>query len=384
MAEDSWAVVDGQPLHCFKGQADYCCQAKESGSKLCGWENNCIKIDKNGQPVAGQTVCPTGRKFVTYARGGPPGFCDKGKDTWLPFCCDEQINTQSCHWIGSGGAPKFCDDASSCRSSEINLGPAYEGGGQDCEYESPGSSLGSGFPVLVERSLCCNANDLSFTTNNLPVPLDYLFPQVPPATDEQKWNIAIDSTMGGQEAPNPSRDENDNSFGWYIMSGPSDEITSLDKRDGSHWEVYGCDNKMHEERQTAKMVCTDESANSNCDVIRTGHGVAETIVEMPPHCGPGKYAVAVSLEPALDQNLPPNLLKRGLKSSVVYDFTFDYDFTPLQRRATSKVQIRKWREVQDFVAPALYCRTRLLSEMARRTSIVRDRSTFSPQYSVYL
>jgi chitinase len=339
VAQDSWAVIDGQPAHCFTGKADYCCKAVESGAGVCGWVNTCVNIDKNGQPVQ-SNVCPTGRKFVTYARAGPPGWCDAGKNTWLPFCCDEQVNTQSCHWVGSGGGPHFCDDAKSCKGGEINLGSEPEGGGEDCEFQSAGSSIGSGFPVLVERSLCCSANDLSFTTNTLPVPLNYLFPKPGPSSDKQKWNIELDSTMGGQEAPNPSSDENDNSFGWHIMSGPSDEITSLVKRDGSHWEVYGCDTEKHEGRQTAKMVCTDESEDSNCNVIRSGRGVAETVVEMPSRCGPGKYAMAVSLEPSESQDMPTHLRKRGLKNPVVYDFTFDYDFTPLQRRADSKVLLR--------------------------------------------
>ena len=53
-----------------------------------------------------------------------------------------------------------------------------------------------------------------------------------------------------------------------------------------------------------------------------------TILEMPTGCGPGKYAVVKSMEPAKDQTLPHHLMKRDLSfKPVVYDLAFDYDFT---------------------------------------------------------
>jgi chitinase len=114
----------------------------------------------------------------------------------------------------------------------------------------------------------------------------------------------------------------------------------MDKRDGSHWDVYDCEH-IGTNRQTAKAVCIDESEDSKCGIIFTGRGVAETVVEMPAGCGAGKYAMAVSLEPAANQTLPHRLVKRGLKNPVVHDFTFDYDFTPLQRRQSeSNVLLR--------------------------------------------
>lgn len=90
-----------------------------------------------------------------------------------------------------------------------------------------------------------------------------------------------------------------------------------------------------------KAICTDRSTSSNCEDIYLGdHGVAGTIVEMPPHCGPGKYAIAVSLKPAASQERPSYLVKRGLESETVYDFTFDYDYSPVTKRANADVLVR--------------------------------------------
>jgi chitinase len=143
------------------------------------------------------------------------------------------------------------------------------------------------------------------------------------------------------------------------MSGPQSELSTFDKRDGSHWELYDCPTEKHEGRQTVKAVCTDTSPNSNCGDIYLGVGVAETIVELPEECGAGHYAMAVSLEPAANKTLPSDLrhrlMSRGVFSPTVYDFTFDFDFSPLQRRGNSNVLVRidyssvggYWRKIVD-------------------------------------
>jgi chitinase len=143
--------------------------------------------------------------------------------------------------------------------------------------------------------------------------------------------------MGGQRTGS-SNNPNDNSFGFYIMSGPEDEITTFAKRDGSHWELFDCENL--EKRQTVKAVCTNTTVDNNCGIIFEG-GVPGTVVEMPPDCGPGKYAVAVSLEPSqAHPRLRKKLEKRGLHAAPVYDFTFDYDYSPIHARADSQVLLR--------------------------------------------
>jgi chitinase len=126
-----------------------------------------------------------------------------------------------------------------------------------------------------------------------------------------------------------------------MTPGPEEEITSVSKRDGSHWEIFDCDHHAGEKRQTVKMVCTDSSEESNCNTIFKG-GVQHTVVDMPSNCGPGRYAVAVSLEPSVDhEHLKKHLVKRGLDAAPVYDFTFDYDFGVFEKRADqSKVLLR--------------------------------------------
>jgi hypothetical protein len=61
---------------------------------------------------------------------------------------------------------------------------------------------------------------------------------------------------------------------------------------------------------------------------------------MPSHCGPGKYAIAVSLKLSSSQEKPPYLQKRGFKDSAVYDFTFDYDYSPVTKRSNSDILMR--------------------------------------------
>ncbi|KAK2051177.1 hypothetical protein LY76DRAFT_418015 [Colletotrichum caudatum] len=162
-----------------------------------------------------------------------------------------------------------------------------------------------------------------------------MFPHPGPDTDKQEWDTKLDPTMGGADStPEESTNADKNSFGWYIMSGPQDEPTSLEKRDGSPWELFDCEpGARHEGRQTVRAVCTDNSDGSNCGLIHKGHGVAETVVEMPPECGPGRYAMAVSLEPSQNQTLPRHLVKRELDGAMIHDLTFDYDFSPLRKRA---------------------------------------------------
>jgi chitinase len=185
-----------------------------------------------------------------------------------------------------------------------------------------------------------------------------LFPTPGPDSDKQRLDLEIDRTIGGRKEASNDDSPDANAFGFHIMSGgsfkyfsfwvvltifigPPKELTSLSKRDGSHWQLFGCDPAKGELRQTVKAICTDGSETSNCGEIFEG-GVPATIVEMPGHCGPGKYAVAVDLQPSEShQHLHNYLHKRGLDHSHVYDFTFDYDYSPIEKRgAASNVLLR--------------------------------------------
>lgn len=137
-----------------------------------------------------------------------------------------------------------------------------------------------------------------------------------------------------EDDDNPS----DSAFQFVVLTSPEELQVSLDKRDGSHWEVFGCKDAVSEGEHTVQMVCTDFSENSNCYKISLGHGVPGTILQMPKGCGPGKYAVAKSMELANHQLIPRHLSHLGSKADV-YNLTFNYDFM-LVPRDLGDTQIR--------------------------------------------
>lgn len=121
------------------------------------------------------------------------------------------------------------------------------------------------------------------------------------------------------------------SFGFVVITAPAEVQVSLDKRDGSPWELFDCFDAESEEEQTIRMICTDGSPNSKCDDIHLGYGAPGTILSMPNGCGPGRYAVAKSMEISNNQSLPHHLRKRDFGGARVYDLTFDYDFARVPR-----------------------------------------------------
>jgi len=166
----------------------------------------------------------------------------------------------------------------------------------------------------------------------LPVPLEYLFPSPPTGNDvDTKFKLSLDDTWGGKgtqgdEAPN------DAAFGFFVMSSPQEIQISLDKRDGSHWELFDCFDDETEGEHTIRMFCGDISSTSNCDKIGLGHGVPGTILEMPKDCGPGTYAVAKGMKVSQNQTIPHHIIRRsGTFDPTVFDLTFDYDFTRVPR-----------------------------------------------------
>ena len=166
------------------------------------------------------------------------------------------------------------------------------GEGADCyEYVLMDNDLQDTQYFYTERSLCVDPSALRLTVDTLPVPLKNIFPKPGPNSDKQKWNVKLDQSMGGADTtPKTSIDADKNAFSSYIVSGPSNELTSLNKRDGSRWELFDCEDAAKENRRhTVRAVCTtDGLENSHFKDIHLGTGVAETVVEMPSSCGPGK------------------------------------------------------------------------------------------------
>lgn len=243
------------------------------------------------------------------------------------YCCpkEEMDEWENCRWYGEPGS---CYDNHCPIGHSVQLTDSPYGLGLDC------------FPRMERvRVFCCDpANG---KPPFLPVQLDKLFPNPPEGDDgETEFELLTDDTWGsGSSKTSGDDDPNDAAFSFVVLTSPEELQISLDKRDGSRWELFNCDpNNNSEEAQTIQMVCTDPSENSNCNKISLGHGVPGTILQMPPGCGPGKYAVAKHMRPAKKQLLPRSLDYLTHKP-VVYDLTFDYDFSRVPRDL-GKTQLR--------------------------------------------
>ncbi|RMZ83679.1 hypothetical protein DV738_g1033, partial [Chaetothyriales sp. CBS 135597] len=238
------------------------------------------------------------------------------------YCCppDDLERWSNCEWKGKEGN---CFDAHCDINTQVALTSSPAGGAVSC------------FPNIERtRVFCCDppAGEPLF----LPVPLENLFPN-PPVGDEvtTDFDLQVDNTWGDGDA-DTSEGENPDSaaFQFFVLASPGEIQTSLDKRDGSHWELFNCNDAVSEEAQTVQMICSRDFDNSNCGNIYKGKGAPGTIIQMPQGqgCGPGKYAVVKTLEVARNQSLPRHLQKREFSHKpVVYDLTFDYDFLRVPR-----------------------------------------------------
>ncbi|WQF79589.1 Putative glycoside hydrolase family 18, catalytic domain, glycoside hydrolase superfamily [Colletotrichum destructivum] len=222
-------------------------------------------------------------------------------DTNKLYCCPEKDveRWKHCAWYGKPGS---CFDGHCPDMKFVQLTDSYFGGGETC-----------GIQLSRVRTFCCeSAGDPLF----FPVPLGNLF-EHPPDGDSVDTDFSLEtdeSSAGGDDDPNEA------AFQFVVLASPEELQVSVDKRDGEH---------------TVSMVCTDFSEKSNCHKIGLGHGVPGTILQMPPGCGPGKYAVAKSMEPAQGDDhvklLPRRLAHLAPRKPVVYSLTFDYDFAHVPR-----------------------------------------------------
>ncbi|KAI9162673.1 glycoside hydrolase [Paramyrothecium foliicola] len=291
-ANHNWFRNDkGVQESCSGGtQADYCCKAETANG--CSWSKDCYKLGSTILP------CEVGTQpidTVNLISSIGAKTCDVFSSWVNMLCCDISLQPK-CRWLGE--EKDRC--RAECRSDEVDMGRHRWRGGTDClDPKSPANIHNSDQDKGYGPQgclLCC--------------------------TKDSDFNIDVD-VDGGSDSLHP----NDNTLGWHIMTGSPDEIASIRKRDGSHWEVYGCDPEHLE-----------GSEDHNCDDIRMG-GVADTVLEMPGECGPGKYALAISLEPlhkAEDGTKLHQRVKRGLpEGAQVYELTFNYGFHRLQGRAKS-------------------------------------------------
>lgn len=162
--------------------------------------------------------------------------------------------------------------------------------------------------------------------------MEDLFPDPPTGDDvDSKYKLETDDTWGtGHEYGKD--DPNDAAFGFFVMAAPETISTTLDKRDGSHWDLFDCFDAVTEGEHTIRMFCNGEWEDSNCHKLFLGSGAPGTILEMPRGCGPGRYAVAKDVQVSKNQSLPDGLRRRSkVASPTVFDLTFDYDFRRVPR-----------------------------------------------------
>lgn len=208
------------------------------------------------------------------------------------------------------------------------------------------------WPTGEDQALCCE-NPGNFNPF-LPVELDWLFPTLPPDEDLPVYDLThIESKLQPSIPYGPLQP-----FGFVVIDGPAELVTSLSKRDGSHVEFLDCEpsSKTHETTvYTARYICTDSSSDSNCDDLHLG-GAAGTVVKLPEECGYASYGVVHEALVSTNQSIPVDALETISGNPVVHEVSFSYDFRKVRRAAQDDpVYVRIdyssmsawWREVVD-------------------------------------
>ncbi|RAH72481.1 uncharacterized protein BO66DRAFT_436148 [Aspergillus aculeatinus CBS 121060] len=271
----------GRP-YCKDGRQFYCCPIPESAGDNaginCNWQSEKCREDQTLMTFAGTFLGELEQLVpALYLVGIPLSVALEGLDITLRrhYCCGikEAQNWKDCYWAGTPGkGVHSCDDNHCATGIEVQLTNHKYGAGQSCAI------------TLRDRAFCCTP--VSGQSLFLPVPLENLFPHLPPSNEaEPIFRLQIDGSWGTGQDQGEHNHPNNASFGFVIITAPK--------------EVHG--------EQTVKMVCTNLTDHSRCNDIYLGDGVPGTILQMPAGCGPGKYA------------------------APVYDLTFDYDFRRVPR-----------------------------------------------------
>ncbi|KAF7533915.1 hypothetical protein G7Z17_g13445 [Cylindrodendrum hubeiense] len=292
---------------CTDGNKAYCCKSPLAEENKCYWagvgqscKGDDLPLTFSGtvlsilDDVAKIILAIAGRVVPLAALTGEmllKVLDELDLDTDKRYCCPaEDIDKwTNCAWYGK---PGNCDDGHCPDMKFAQLTDSYFGGGETCGIQF--------LEVLLRHPPKGDAVDTDFT-------------------------LETDTSSGSKQNPN------DAAFQFVVLASPEELQVSLDKRDGAHWDVFGCTDSVSEGEHTVQMVCTDFSEDSNCHKIGLGHGVPGTILQMPNGCGPGKYAVAKKMTTSQNSKLPRHLSHLSHHSPVVYDLTFDYDFTRVPR-----------------------------------------------------
>lgn len=320
MQDNKW----GDGNYCATGVRAYCCRASEQAD-TCYWSRRGDRC--NGDDVAItfagsflQTVSDVAGLF--FGLFGPvleAAINAKHPDQISLFCCPKKDARKwtNCRW---NGRPGDCSDNRCDNTRQVQLATDHYGETESC------------FPFDRARVFCCEpANGRPLFP---PVPLNRLFPNPPSGANvDTEYELKIDNTWGdGQPDTGVADDPDQAAFQFWILTSPEEIQISLDKRDGSHWEVLGCENAKSEDENVVRIFCTNIGDDSNCSKISLGHGVPGTILQMPQRCGPSKYAVAKSMTVSKNQKLPKRLSKRDYGHvPIIYDLKFDYEWRRVPR-----------------------------------------------------
>jgi hypothetical protein len=296
------------------GYQAFCCESNTWSELLdsCGWSND--------------DTCGSSRTWVAM-RKAITGYDDSFNDyeaqwTNQAYCCDTGLD--QCHWIGKG----TCDD-NECADYEIEmLTDTYGNTTSQCAAGLNGRS----------KVLCCTPP--AELNPFLPVELSNIFPTLPPSTDIPDFDLASIKNL----QTSSSSDTVTGAFGFVVIDGPSDVVTSLTSRDESHIQFLDCDSTVEKRDAssvyTVRYICMDESSDSNCDNIHEG-GAKGTIVKLPEGCGFATYGVVTGdIRPSKNFTVEPELLKRTPSANpVVHEMSISYDYS-LVKRASSDVYVR--------------------------------------------
>ncbi|KAF1922183.1 glycoside hydrolase family 18 protein, partial [Didymella exigua CBS 183.55] len=316
---------------CWDGQMAHCCESSLGEKNICKWRGVGEQCHSGELPltfsgtvldilddVAKVILRVLGRTHPLAALTGLvllEVLEELDIDTQKLYCCPEKEveKWKNCAWYGK---PGNCFDGHCPDMKTVQITDSYFGGSETC-----------GIHTTRVRTFCCESDGEPLF---LPVDLKNLFEHPPEGGSDTDFTLETDKTSdGGNDDPN------DAAFQFVVLVSPEALQVSLDKRDGSHWDVFDCNDSVSEGEHTVRMVCNDHTPDSNCHKIGLGHGVPGTILQMPKGCGPGKYAVAKGMTPAPGSDhaklLPRRLSHLASLEPVVYDLTFDYDFHRVPR-----------------------------------------------------
>lgn len=276
------------------GQQAFCCESETWGQYVdkCGWANDCDE-------------CPSDAPYSVSSRKKISFFSSCTQH----FCCP--YNFENCHWVGKG----TCDD-NECSPTDVEVGLDDEGDtGQVCV----------GQWASRKKPLCCN------TPENLnpflPVPLENLFPTLPPSGDipafDSQTLSKLPTLQGANEAPG--------AFFFLVIDGPPGTVSNANKRSGSHLEFITRGLHYGQDSQTAHFVCMDDSSESNCDDMYLD-GLEGTVLSMPQGMGFATYAVAHAVRELTNfSSVPHHLARRAPLGAKVHELEYSYDFSRVKR-----------------------------------------------------